>query len=182
MTQVNVQTNIGHGYMLTYTGKFFNILDPDPAEIDPKDLAHQLSMICRYNGAVSHFYSVAQHSVIVAQRFEEGSEIRKWALLHDTPEAYIGDLIAPLKYCGHFEYYFEAEQRLMNAICERFDLDKTMPEEVDFVDKKLRGAEMRDLKGYDSGEETYAFEIRPWIPSYAKAMFTREMRKLGLIE
>lgn len=177
---VAVQTNAGHGHMLTYTGKFFNILDPDPNEIDPRDLAHHLSMICRYNGAVSHPYSVAQHSVLVAKQFPEGSYERRWAILHDAPEAYIGDLIAPLKYSGHFEYYFEAEKRLMDAICLRFELDNVMPEEVDFVDKKLRGAEMRDLKDYDSGEETYDFEITPWLHSYAKAMFTREMNRLGL--
>lgn len=181
MSIVPVQTNVGHGHMLTYTGKMFNILDPDYTEIDPVDISHHLSMICRYNGAVSHHYSVAQHSVLVAQRFPEGSYERKWAILHDAPEAYIGDLIAPLKYSGYFEHYFEAEERLMNAVCERFGLDTEMPEEVDFVDKKLRGAEMRDLKNYDSGEETYSFKVHPWATSYAKSRFTMEMNRLGLV-
>lgn len=177
-----IKTQAPTGTILTYSGNFINPLEVNPEDIRLLDIAHSLSNLCRYNGHVDHFYSVAQHSVIVAQQFEPFSYLRRWALLHDASEAYLGDVVAPLKYCGEYDFYLEAEERLMNAVCERFDLDTEQPEEVDFVDKKLRGAEMRDLKGYfpENLKDTYSFKIKPWLPTYAKVQFLIEADELGV--
>lgn len=172
--------NTGTGNIITYTGKRVSPMDMTPDDVDPLDIAHALSNLCRYNGHVSHFYSVAQHSVLVAQRFDEGSYLRRWAILHDAPETYLGDLVAPLKYTDDYSFYREAEERLMTVIAYKFGLDPWEPPEIKAVDLKLRGAEMRDLKNYDCGEETYSFRIRPWLPQYAKDKFIQEMRKAGI--
>jgi uncharacterized protein len=172
------------GHMLTYTGKFVDPLNATPDDIDIIDIAHHLSNLCRYNGAVDFFFSVAQHSVLVAQRFRHNSYLRKWAILHDASEAYLGDIISPLKYLEQFEFYLEAEERLMNVICDKFDLDYEMPEEVKRVDIKMRGAEMRDLKNYfpEESNKTYLFAIKPWLPIYAKTQFLLEAQELGIFE
>jgi len=178
-----IKTQAPTGSILTYSGRFVNPLEITPEDIRLIDIAHALSHLCRYNGHVDHFYSVAQHSVYVARQFEPGSELRKWGLLHDATEAYLGDVVAPLKYCGHYDFYLEAEDKLMEAIAEKFNLEGFhVPDEVDFVDKKLRGAEMRDLKGYfpESSQNTYDFEIRSWLPSSARQAFIWEAIKLGL--
>ena len=78
-----------------------------PEDIDIKEIAHNLSQICRYAGATPGFYSVAEHSVIVAEMMydnvnliENNSNVlaAMYGLLHDAHEAYIGDIIYPVKY------------------------------------------------------------------------------------
>jgi hypothetical protein len=177
------------GCILTHTGKFVNPLEATVDDIDLADIAHSLSNLCRYNGHVSHFYSVAQHSVIVAEQFNIFTEkyLRKWGLLHDASEAYLGDVVAPLKHSGHYDFYLEAEDRMMEVICERFDLDLPMPEEIDIVDKMLRGPEMRDLKNYVPSDgnggltkKMYSFKIKPWLPDTSKHQFLHQAKLLRI--
>lgn len=68
-------------YIETYSGKKFHILDPQPDEIDIIDIAHALSMNCRYTGHCLEFYSIAEHSVYTSQLVSEENKL--WALLHD---------------------------------------------------------------------------------------------------
>jgi hypothetical protein len=84
----------------TINGNRWFITDPHPADVDIYDIAHGLSMICRFGGQCRDFYSVAQHSVLIANelcRREAPPEIALWGLLHDAPEAYLGDMVRPLK-------------------------------------------------------------------------------------
>ena len=70
-------------------------------DINIEDIAHNLSQICRFTGSTPGFYSVAEHSCIVADMvsgYDEGSmHYMLTALLHDAHEAYIGDIIRPIK-------------------------------------------------------------------------------------
>lgn len=54
-------------WMQTYTGRRFYPLDPRSDEIDPADIAHALSLLCRYGGHVDRFYSVAEHCVLMSE-------------------------------------------------------------------------------------------------------------------
>lgn len=78
-------------------------LDPyniRPHDVRAVDLAHHLSMINRFNGATPVPYSVAQHCIKCATAAREagwGPEVQLWCLLHDAPEAYLGDMVRPLK-------------------------------------------------------------------------------------
>lgn len=83
------------------TGTFVDLLDPQPESIHPEDIAHHSGMACRYGGGVRHFYSVAEHAVLVSELLEvEGhaADILQAGLLHDAAEAYISDIISPAKY------------------------------------------------------------------------------------
>ena len=68
--------------------------------INLRDIARALSNQCRYNGQVVRYYSVAQHSVLVSRilgKADYGIEVRLAGLLHDSAEAYLGDIVGPLK-------------------------------------------------------------------------------------
>lgn len=82
-------------WITTFTGKKFHLFDPQLDEICIEDIAHALSLICRFGGHLPEHYSVAQHSVLVSQLVTEN--LRLEGLLHDAEEAYIGDMVRPLK-------------------------------------------------------------------------------------
>lgn len=113
------------GKFNTATGEIMDILLPSPASIHVEDIAKGLSKICRFGGQISKFYSVAQHSILVTQLAP--AELQPYALMHDATEAYIGDIIKPLKVILG-DVYARIEERFHSAICERFGFDPHAPE------------------------------------------------------
>lgn len=85
----------GAAWILTSTGRQFWPLQPRADEICIEDIAHHLSMQCRFTGATRFHYSVAQHSVLVSQLAPDG-ENPLWGLLHDAAEAYLVDVATRL--------------------------------------------------------------------------------------
>jgi len=79
----------------TKSGRRVALLNPSPSQIVIGDIAHGLAHQCRFNGQTSKFYSVAQHSVLVASILPR--ELRLAGLLHDASETYLGDVVQPLK-------------------------------------------------------------------------------------
>jgi hypothetical protein len=53
-------------WIQTFSGRRFYPADPRPDDMDIGDVAHALSMVCRFNGHVRFHYSVAQHAVLSA--------------------------------------------------------------------------------------------------------------------
>lgn len=78
----------------------FDLANPTPEMVKPEDIAYALSRICRYGGHTPTYYTVGQHSLLVAHLCRlEGiySATPLFGLLHDAAEAYVGDVISPLK-------------------------------------------------------------------------------------
>ena len=110
-------------WMQTFTGRQFYPLSPRAQDIDPKDIAHSLAMQCRYNGHVDRFYSVAEHCLLISAWLEsQGASplVQLEGLLHDATEAYVGDMIRPLKLS--MPAYREAEAGVQMEVWKRFDL------------------------------------------------------------
>ena len=82
-------------YISTYLGNRFWPQEPRIDRIDLEDIAHGLAYQCRFNGQTHAFYSVAQHSLMVARILPP--HLHRAALLHDAAEAYLGDMVKPLK-------------------------------------------------------------------------------------
>ncbi len=117
-------------WLQTFTGRCFWPLDPRPSEVCIEDIAHSLSMRCRYGGHSLKFYSVAEHSVLVS-RFVPAADAL-WALLHDAAEAYSADVPRPLKrWMPDFQVM---EKRIMLAVSARFGLPMDEPAAVKRVD------------------------------------------------
>lgn len=100
-------------WMQTYSGKQFWPLAPRVQDVELEDIAHALSNICRFNGHCKRFYSVAEHSLLVLGevrrmiargKVTEHPRLLKLALLHDAAEAYLGDIIRPVKHGLVFEF------------------------------------------------------------------------------
>lgn len=120
-------------WMQTFTGRKFYPMHPSPEDVFPEDIAHALSLLCRYNGHVLRFYSVAEHCILLSHAVSEENAL--WALLHDATEAYVGDMVRPLK--RSMPQYVEAEDRVMRAIAERFGISYDMPSEVKEADSRI---------------------------------------------
>jgi hypothetical protein len=105
----------------TVTGLRVKAVDPKPSDINLTDIATALSRICRFGGHVRGHVSVAAHCVLVSRIVKDmGGTLQQQfhALLHDASEAYIGDMISPLK--QHQPEFEEVEDRWALAIGEAF--------------------------------------------------------------
>jgi len=108
----------------TYTGVMFNFLDPKQEDIKIEDIAHSLSLQCRFTGHCKQFYSVAEHSIAIADHLAKKYRDRKLTLaglLHDASEAYLSDLASPLK--QQLDHYDIIEMNLQAHLEVKFDID-----------------------------------------------------------
>lgn len=127
----------------TVSGRRIDLRDPQPEAFTLEDIAHGLGNVCRFSGQTRQFYSVAQHSIMVAELVPP--EARLAALLHDASEAYIQDVPAPLK--ALLPEYALIEHRIEAAIAVRFGLpdDPAIWRAVKDSDLLAASVEMRDL-------------------------------------
>ena len=75
-------------------------LTPEGRPIDIGNIAHQLALINRFHGATTRPYSVAEHSLLVAEiarRAGATPVVQLAALLHDAHECFTQDLASPAK-------------------------------------------------------------------------------------
>lgn len=213
------------GYNQTTASGFpFWALDPRPEDIRIQDIAAHLSRICRFGGALRETqesgqdrlgrpknrrvetYSVAQHSVLVSRNVPQ--EFALEALLHDAAEAYVGDVIKPIKMLLEPDWdgmlrlldvpsedlfalsefipsFSRIEGRVDAAIRTKFGLPAEMSPEVKEADYRAVLTEHRDLQ-VDRGLVDWGLpEAAPWserivpvLPSVARAQFLQRFNEL----
>jgi len=168
-------------WIQTLTGKQVDLVNPKVDQICIEDITHALAMQCRFNGHSRYFYSVAQHSVHTAQHVLPDDKL--WALLHDASEAYLGDVVSPLKRL--LPDYMRMERAMMEAICEKFGLSKKMPYAVKEADLRMLATERRDFHEKPSQPWAVLKNIMPyqkrldtWMPETARYKFRRLFDKL----
>lgn len=132
----------------TASGRAVPLFAFTPAHVHAPDIAHALAHLCRFNGHTRAFYSVAEHSIRVAHTLwlahDEDPRLALYGLLHDASEAYLGDVVTPLKRrLG--EAYAALERDVQNAIYQAFGLDPVTPGAVHHADQVLLVTEARDL-------------------------------------
>lgn len=167
--------------ILTASGIPLSLTYPSWRLIDDQDIAQALSRIPRFNGHTHQFYSVAQHCVLASQLVPPEDALA--ALLHDASEAYIGDMISPIK--ALLPGYRIIEQRIGVAIAERFGIDPEMPASVKQADLQLLATERRDLLP-ESAQEWSCLEateplpdpIEPWPSLSAESAWGRRLDEL----
>jgi len=108
-------------YIITYKGEEFTPLDPDINQIHIEDIAHSLSLMCRANGHIDFFFSIAQHSINCANEAKargQNPRVQLVCLLHDASEAYISDITRPVKH--YLSEYKLIEKNLQDVIYKKF--------------------------------------------------------------
>jgi hypothetical protein len=170
-------------WMQTAHGRQFWPCDPRPSEIFLDDIAHALSMLCRYGGHCRRFYSVAEHSVLLSHVVS--AEDARWALLHDASEAYIVDVPRPLK--PFLAGYAAAEEAIMAAVCRRFGLPEAMPPRVKAADRSILTDEMMQAMEtppvpWSTAGEPLGVTLQFWTPDIARERFLDRALQLGIAE
>jgi hypothetical protein len=133
---------------------------------------------CGFGGHCLRFYSVAEHSVLLARKVS--AENRLWALLRDASEAYLVDVPRPLK--PFLVGYREAEEKIMRAVCERFGLLAEMPAEVKELDTRILTDEMQQNMApppiaWSTAAEPVGVKLQFWSPPRAKREFLAELSR-----
>lgn len=166
-------------WIQTYTGKQFWPFDPKPDDIDIIDIAHSLSLQCRFNGHCRTFYSVAEHCVRLSYIVPEEDAL--WGLLHDATEAYLCDVPRPIK--RELPHYKEMEDRMLERIAVVFSLPWPIPESVKHADNVMLATEKRDLMAappasWELGVSPLEGVVVPISPTQAEADFLARYEEL----
>lgn len=171
-------------WISTRSGKRIDFRNPDPDEIVIEDIAAGLAAMPRWCGQTQFrsdpvHYSVAQHSVYCSKMCPRHALA---ALLHDAPEAYMGDCSRPLKHLlgGAWQ---DIEIRLQIAIFGKFGLSPWIPAAVKEIDDRLLMTEKRDLQPLCppwewQGPEPFTWNVTPWLYSQAYASFLHQFHLL----
>lgn len=170
-------------WIQTYSGLQFYPQHPLPEDVEITDIAHALSMICRFCGHCKEFYSVAQHCVLVSETCLPENAF--WGLLHDASEAYICDIPRPLKQMEEFKQYKIMEKKAQETICLRFDISINEPWDVKRADCVLLATERRDLMNPVATKAEWGFlpdplkeTIIPLSPKEAELAFMNRFNYL----
>lgn len=139
--------NVYDGCYSSFTKKKIDLINPTADMICLEDIANALSKICRFGGHIPDHYSVAQHTLVVMTLAPK--ELKHAALLHDAAEAYLGDVVKPLKV-------------LLGTPYERIEAQF---EALIFHKYGVSISDLRDIKPYDMEaleiEHDYFFKKRP---------------------
>ena len=190
---------INRAWQRMLSGRRLGILDPSPLDIEIEDIAHGLSFLARWNGQTvgDHPFSVAQHSLLVENIFsmqypDMDNPSKLFALLHDSAEYVIGDMISPLKsYLGG--NYEELDENLTKAICMRFNIPtkkiETIKKRIKLADKKAAWLEAIHLAGFSQQEadsifgkqkefEGFESSLLPEPPFFVRKNFVNRFNEL----
>ena len=178
--------NISDPWLTTYSGGRLFFLHPTEEDICIEDIAHGLSNICRYVGQVHTFYSVAEHSVRMTEMCIRSGlfDLALFALLHDSPEAYINDLHTDLKRL--LPMYMEIEANLLGVVLRKYHVRRTLTDvgKIKRLDVTIRTAEVCSLFSIDGSAFSWELlecnygRIRPWSPKKAERKFLKMFKKL----
>ena len=166
----------------TFTGGQFWPLHPRPEDVKIEDIAHALSQVCRFAGHSIWPYSVGHHSLLVSANCRPENALV--GLLHDAPEAFVGDMVTPLK--RDMPTFEAAERGWALAIGDAFGLGEqlvALPADVKEADVRALMTEKRDVMStcshpWHSVGEPFETSITPATAPYIEDAFMRRFESL----
>lgn len=176
--------------ILLRSGIYFDLALPRAEHVRIDDIAGALSKICRYGGQCPRFLSVAEHCCNcydAALADGLGERIAKLCLLHDAAEAFVGDMVKPLKVM--LPDFARIELAVELAIQQAFQLRLNDGDlrAVKRIDMEMLIAERLALWGDDGVVWTGQSEVKVrdlwiegWEASQAEAQFLDRAGKCGI--
>lgn len=158
-------------YLSTCSGQRLDLLAPLATQIDIDDIAHGLAYQSCFNGQTSHFYSLAQHSLLVASLVPRQQRLA--ALLHDASAAYFGDMAPSMRQL--FPDFSIIEKKVMAAISEKFELPGLEEPALKRAHRIILATEHRDLRPDLTGIGDVHDHLAP-IPRRIEFMSPEEAR------
>lgn len=179
--------SVKNNWIETYTGKKAFLAAP---EANIEDIAHSLANLCRFNGHCSKFYSVAEHSVLVAELMETlGLGDPFEGLMHDAVETYLSDVPMPFK--AELPDWKKAEDKLDLLLRRQWGLPETKSEGCHWADMAIclceahylmpnKGRNFQDPLGIRFTMEPLYKDFRPecLTPWEAKSYFLEKYAEL----
>ncbi len=189
LRMANRTTNTDHCIKVA-AGHYFNLAAPRACDVELKSIAAALSKICRFGGHCPKFYSVAEHCVHACELAKGDSvdtDTLRAILMHDAAEAYVGDMVKPLK--EDTPQFGVAESRVEAAISERFGIDfEAAHSTVKKYDMQILAAEKAAIWPEDTEEwgclvGVQKRQVEFWwaTPEMAEARFLEAAHKLGVM-
>lgn len=169
------------------SGHYFDLANPQPEDFETQDVSGALSKMCRFGGQIERFYSVAEHLVHCARQAKadgHGGGVQLACLLHDAAEAFVGDVVRPLK--NMLRGYAEVEAAAERAIAAKYGVDFTKHKAtVKEIDNAMLIAERKALFSRDNVEwagesqvRVLSPDIRCWGPAEAQLAFEATLLSL----
>lgn len=170
------------GTFYTYSRIKMDVLNPRVNMIILEDIVKGLAYNSHFSGQTPEFFSIAEHCLItemlVREHHPEDFELRLIALLHDASEAYIGDMIHPIKIL--FPEFKELENKLQETIMQAFGLPFERMSEIKIYD--LAAQDHEAVVFYDSPSnpqyERSSEYVKFLSPDFVRARFEREISQL----
>lgn len=171
-------------WIQTYSGIPFDLENPTAKMVRVIDIIHALPHINRFNGHSTIPYSVAQHSVLMCDRFDMNTpkrhDLAMWALFHDAHKAYTGDVAAPIKWAvPEIEIW---EEKIAKVVRGALGLVGEIPDPVKLADLRMLVTETRALmcpppKPWGLDVDPYhGLEIIPWGSGVARKEFAKRIQ------
>lgn len=181
LTRADPRRQVMEPSIMTASGRYFHFEKPEEFDWNIEDIAHGLSNQCRYGGHSRVFFSIAQHSEIASRHAPPGFELE--ALLHDAHEAFVLDVMTPLKIL--IPQYRAIEDAAELAMRRHYGLPERITPEVKRIDLVMLATEKRDIMAEDDsnwsildGVEPLDVRIQPQQPFVAKLRFVHRFIRL----
>jgi hypothetical protein len=140
-------------WIITADARRFDLLCPSLEQVSLGVIAVATAKMCRWTGHITDFYSVASHSVAVADICRDA--VKPYALLHDAAEGFLGDVATPLKHAmrmlspsalAAYDQVTETVDRAIHLACGlQWPVPIEIHAEVKFADLAMLATEYRDL-------------------------------------
>lgn len=174
-------------YITTFKGERFYLSAP---KFNAEEIAHATGNVCRYGGHCLRFYSVAEHSLLVAMLCEQlGLADPFEGLMHDAHEAYLGDMPTPWK--ASLLDYCAMESHLERALRAQYNLSDTISlgcKEADLIALAIESRMLLPNKGDDiefpvgvreQANRLLDIRLNYWSPAVARDHFLVVFSELG---
>ncbi|MEM7619519.1 MAG: hypothetical protein AAF228_03505 [Pseudomonadota bacterium] len=181
-------------WVQTASGHVFYFGDNDQL-VYIQDIATGLAKICRFAGATTSFYSVAQHSILVAEIVLINTKDYKkafYALLHDAHEAFVGDITMPAKCAINNAIGWDviaaiteqADEAIFRSFGLKYPIDEATTNAIKQADRMALATERRDVlietnDNWGDLPPPYRRVIKPWPWTVAEEKFLEKFAELN---